>query len=127
MRQIQLTRFDWLGVAAFLVALVAISWRCYQFARPADRPNDPVRTAMADFQDVVYWPTRAALAGVNPYDSTPKEAGGLYQARFPAGNNFPLYAPAIFFLSLPVAILPLPVAEFIYWLFNLGLLLLLAG
>src|SRR5204862_193921 len=99
----------------------------YQRLRPVDRPDDPVFTAMADFQDVVYYPARAALAGINPYDARPKDRGGIYLARFPAGNNFPVYAPLLFVLSLPLALLPLTIAEAMYWLLNVGLLLLFSS
>src|SRR5690349_7268484 len=96
---LQKTKYDWLGAALFGVVLAAISWRCYQRLRPANNPTDESRSAMADFQDVVYWPTRAAMTGVNPYDSRPAAEGGAYHSQFPAGNNFPVYAPSIFFLS----------------------------
>src|SRR5438445_13084827 len=118
---------DALGIALFTVTLAGVSWHTYQRLRPADRPDDPVRTAMADFQDGVYYPARAALAGVNPYDARPKDRGGVYLARFPAGNNFPVYAPLLFVLSLPLAILPLTTAALLYWLLNVGLLLLFSS
>src|SRR5439155_10448795 len=52
---------------------------------------------------------------------------GIYLARFPAGNNFPVYAPLLFVLSLPLALLPLTIAEAMYWLLNVGLLLLFSS
>jgi Glycosyltransferase family 87 len=115
---------DFAGVTVFGIVLFFVSWRCWTFLRPENEPHHPRRSAMCDFQDVVYYPARAALAGINPYDSRPPEAGGVYFARFPAGNNFPLYAPLIFVVALPFALLPLVPAEIVYGLFNVGLLLL---
>src|SRR5438045_2274742 len=105
------------GIAAtllFAAALVSAGSRSWLLQRPPDNPHHPTRSAFCDFQDVVYYPTRAALAGVNPYDSRPDDEGGQYFARFPAGNSFPLYAPLIFVVSLPFAMLELTAAEIVY-------------
>src|SRR5436190_14324396 len=115
---------DLAGMLLFAVALTMIAGRCRGLLRTADEPRHPVRTAMCDFQDVVYYPARAALAGVNPYDARSPEAGGAYFSRFPAGNSFPVYAPLIFIPSLPFAMLPLVPAEILYWLVSVTLLLL---
>jgi hypothetical protein len=117
---------DIVGPLAFLAAVLLIGWRCWTYLRPEENPNHPCRSAMADFQDVVYYPTRAAMAGVNPYDARPATDGGVYYSRFPAGNSFPLYAPLVFVPSIPFALLPLVPAEIAYWFVNLGLLLLLS-
>jgi len=111
------------GIAFFAIALAVVTWRCWSLRRPAEDPHDPVHTAFCDFQDVVYYPTKAALAGFNPYDARPAEEGGVYFSRFPAGNSFPVYAPLIFVFSLPFALLPLTAAEVLYWIANVGLLL----
>src|SRR5258705_287933 len=117
---------DLAGILIFAIALSAVTWRCWILLRPAGDPRHPVRTALCDFQDVVYYPARAALAGVNPYDASQPEAGGVYLSRFPAGNSFPVYAPLIFVFSLPFAALPLVPTEIVYWLVNVCLLLLYA-
>src|SRR5688572_21143337 len=118
--------FDVVRVLAFCAAVAIVGGRCWRYLRPEDEPRHPVQSALADFQDVVYWPARAAMAGVNPYDARPAEAGGVYYARFPAGNSFPLYAPLIFLPSIPFAMLPLVTAEIVYWFVNLGLLVVYA-
>jgi len=117
---------DLAGVLLFATVAAAIFWRCWSLRRPADNPHHPAHTAFCDFQDVVYYPTKAALAGVNPYDPRPAEEGGAYFSRFAAGNSFPVYAPLIFVFSLPFAVMPLTAAELCYWLINVGLLLGLA-
>jgi hypothetical protein len=117
---------DLVGILFFGIVLTIIGGRCWTRLRPADEPHHPRRTALADFQDVVYYPARAALAGINPYDSRTPEDGSRYHAQFPAGNNFPVYGPLIFVFSLPLAVLPLVTAEIVYWLINVALLLLYA-
>jgi hypothetical protein len=46
---------------------------------------------------------------------------------YPAGNPFPLYGPLVLVVSLPVAMLPLPIAQAVYWLLNVVLLLAFAA
>src|SRR5439155_7377066 len=86
---------DVLGLAALLAAAALIGWHCYSRLILPDAPHDPAHTAEADFRDVIYYPTRAVLAGVNPYDSS-DDTPNSYGSRFPVGNNFPLYSPLIF-------------------------------
>jgi hypothetical protein len=112
------------AVIVFVAALVSVGSRTWQLQRPLENPHHPIRTALCDFQDVVYFPARAAQAGVNPYDPRPAHEGGEYFARFPAGNSFPLYAPLVFVAALPLAFLDLGTAELAYWIFNVGLLVL---
>lgn len=110
------------GALLFSAALVSVGSRCWLEQRTADNPHHPARSAFCDFQDVVYYPARAAFAGVNPYDPRPARQGGQYFAHYPAGNSFPLYAPVIFVASLPFSLLELTTAEAWYWVFNVGLL-----
>jgi hypothetical protein len=108
----------------FVVALASVASRCWLEQRPPENPHHPSRSAFCDFQDVVYYPTRAALAGVNPYDARPADEGGQYFARYPAGNSFPLYAPLIFVASLPFAMWELTTANAVYWIVNVALLII---
>lgn len=116
--------YDIGGLLLLATALAIVGLRCWRLARPAENPRDPVRTAFCDFQDVIYYPARAAMAGVNPYDARTADNGGIYRSRFSAGNAFPLYSPLIFLPSLPFAILPLNIAEALYWFFNAALMVL---
>lgn len=117
---------DAFGVLAFAAILTVVSWRSYQRLSLVDRPNDPVRSAMCDFRDVVYYPARAAFAGVNPYDARHRPDGSGYRDRYLAGNPFPVYTPLVFLLSAPFAALPLFEAQVLFWLVNVGLLLVFA-
>ena len=116
---------DALGIAALLVAAALVGWRCYERMMLPGAPHDAIHTAGSDFRDVIYYPTRAVIAGVNPYDSA-EDNPNSYQSQFPVGNNFPLYSPLIFVPALPIAILPLGISVATWWLVNVGLTILLA-
>jgi hypothetical protein len=121
--QLQIRPIDALWVAIFALALALVSWRTFSRLRPTDNPRDEVDRGLGDFQDVVYYPARAATSGINPYDPRPADQGGVYLSQFPAGNYFPVYAPLIFIASLPFAALPLSPAEVAYCAWNVVLML----
>src|SRR5205814_595034 len=116
---------DALGVAALLAAAALVGWHCSARMIRPEAPQDSAHTAAADFRDVMYYPARAVLAGVNPYDGSANNPHS-YANRFPAGNNFPLYSPLIFVPALPLAVLPLETSVVIWWLFTVGLTVVLA-
>jgi hypothetical protein len=74
--------------------------------------------ALNDFQSVVYYPVRALVDGVNPYDRAP------YRARYPVAETFPPFLPSTLLLHLPFGVLPLPLAELAYVAFTIGLIVL---
>jgi len=76
---------------------------------------------MQDFRDTVYYPPRAFLDGVNPYDPHP------YLERYPAWVHFGPYAPATLLLYSPLALLDVRVAEAVFFLANVGLAVVLAA
>jgi glycosyl transferase family 87 len=114
---------DAVWIAIFALALALVTWRTFSRLRPIDNPRDTVDRGLGDFQDVVYYPARAATTGINPYDPRPADQGGVYLSQFPAGNYFPVYAPLIFVASLPFAALALSPAEVAYCAWNVVLLL----
>src|SRR5262245_40394002 len=61
------TAKDAIGIAALLVAAALVGGHCARRMLLPEAPRDPKHTAGADFRDVIYYPTRAMLAGVNPY------------------------------------------------------------
>jgi hypothetical protein len=74
--------------------------------------------ALNDFHSVIYYPVRALVDGVNPYDSAP------YRARYPDADTFPPFLPGTLLLHLPFGILPLALAELAYVAFSIGLIVL---
>jgi hypothetical protein len=71
--------------------------------------------ALIDFRMAIYYPALAFLRGANPYD-----AAYMLHA-YPMPSAFPLYSPATLLVHLPLAFLPLGVAEALYYAINLAL------
>src|SRR5215204_1140416 len=75
--------------------------------------------ALIDFQSTVYYPVRAFIEGVNPYDRA------QYRARYPEAETFPPFLPSTLLIHLPFGAMPLALAEMAYVVFSVGLIVLL--
>lgn len=97
------------AMGLFAAALTALGVR--QYHNLLD-PADPLsgNWGMADFRDVVYYPTVALLDGKNPYDAR------VYMTEYPVGNVFPLYTPHLLLLFLPFGLLPFAISGVLFWL-----------
>jgi hypothetical protein len=115
-----------LGIAALVAALALVGSQCYRLMMIPENPKHPTRIAMGDFRDVIYFPSRAVLAGVNPYDDRQDDNPDGYRSRYPAGNNLPFYSPLIFVFAIPFGLLPLWPSVVSWWLLNAGLTVVLA-
>lgn len=76
--------------------------------------------AMVDFRVVVYYPVRAFLEGVNPYDRA------SYLALYPALESYPPYLPAALLLHLPFGLLSVGAGELCYAALTVALTTFLA-
>jgi Glycosyltransferase family 87 len=76
--------------------------------------------AMLDFDTGGYYPVRALLSGENPYDRE------RFLTLYPVSDGFPPYAPFTLLFHLPFGLLPHTVAEILYGLFTIGLMVVLA-
>ena len=74
--------------------------------------------ALTDFRGNVYYPVRAFVDGVNPYDRA------SYHAHYPDAEGFPPFLPSTLLLHLPFGLLPLPLAQLAYVAFSIGLIVL---
>ena len=74
--------------------------------------------AMTDFRSNIYYPVRALVDGVNPYDRA------SYRARYPDAETFPPFLPSTLLLHLPFGLLPLALAELAYVAFSIALIVL---
>lgn len=120
-------RANWLDAAAvclFVVVLAGLTWRLNQNLLVAGEPSRE-RWGLADFRDVTYYPAIAAREGVNPYDAAIGDSES-YLWRYPVGNYFPLYSPLLLLLAQPFTALPLGAAMWVYWAFNVLLLIAFA-
>jgi hypothetical protein len=113
--------------ALFSLVLVCLTWRMVRHLHVLGSEEDSVRWGMTDFRDVIYFPTRAVLEGINPYDSEPNSDTARYHGRYPVGNVFPVYSPLLMVLDAPLQLLPYHVAMAAYVLFNVALLLVVAN
>lgn len=112
---------DWLtavAVVIFVVGVVLTGWRI-QASYQTPGPFDPTRQGYCDFHNGVYFPALAFRQGVSPYSEA-------YVARYPVERSIPFYSPLILALHAPLTWLPLPVAEAVYFVISLGLLLCIA-
>ncbi|HEY2386805.1 MAG TPA: glycosyltransferase family 87 protein [Candidatus Binatia bacterium] len=105
---------------AFLAVTAAVAWRTYADCNVVGQPDLP-RFGMQDFRDAVYYPARAFLDGVSPYDPHP------YLERYPVSVALGPYAPAVLPLYSPLVLLDVRIAEAAFFLANAGLAVALAA
>ncbi len=96
------------AVLACLAAVAMVSLRVWTHLNVAGDPHAP-RYALQDFRDAVYYPARAFLDGVNPYDQ-PRIA-----ATYPVADGLGLYPPLTLLVHAPLALLPYRTAELGYY------------
>jgi len=112
----------WWPILAGLLFLAAVAITTARIVRNLDVPGRPHEEmyAFQDFRDAFYYPSRALIDGVNPYDPV------TYQARYPVARPTSPYAPHSLLLHLPFSLLPYRTAQFAYYALNLLLVLYLA-
>lgn len=103
-----------LAVLALAVSLVV------QYVNPV-LPGEPWQSQgqLVDFRDSVWTPGRYLLSGGNPYDTA------TYLAAVPWTQGLALYAPAWLLVSVPLAPLPYLVANAIYQVLGITVVLVL--
>jgi hypothetical protein len=114
-----------LGILVLSLAVAFAAWRTHSRLFIPDQPHSSTHTALSDFRDVLYYPARAALAGINPYDATADGNPNRYLNRYHVGNSFPLYSPLVLALGLPLSALPIGTGALLWWLVNVALTVVL--
>jgi hypothetical protein len=127
---------DTLGVLLFCLVLGGMLWRMsHKVLIPGEPKLSEARgtEGMGDYRDAVYYPIRATLDGVNPYDcetKLPRSDGQpryLQNPRYPVLNIFPLFSPLILLLFSPFALIEdFRLSMLCYGAFNVVLLLVYA-
>lgn len=126
---------DALGVLLFVAILGGMVWRMsHKVLIPGEPKLSEARgtEGMGDYRDAVYYPIRATLDGVNPYDcETEPRANGQPRyrnnPRYPVLNIFPLFSPLILLLFSPFALIEdFRLSMVCYGAFNVLLLLVYA-
>jgi hypothetical protein len=98
-------------LAALIACAIAVAVVSLRVWTHLNVPGDPhtAQFALQDFRDAVYYPARAFLDGVNPYDQ-PRMA-----AAYPVADGLGLYPPLTLLLHAPLALLPYRAAEAVYY------------
>lgn len=99
-----------------VLLLLATAYRI-QRTRQTPGPFNPAAQGYCDFHNGVYFPSKAFLHRVSPYSQR-------YAEDFPVARSTPFFSPVAFAAHVPWALLPLPVAEVLY--FGWMILLVLA-
>ena len=109
-------------MAAIALGLVitVLTLRAYSLAGPNNLADTVDLWAFADFRDAIYYPAVAFLNGVNPYDPE------AYRAAYPV-RTFTLYSPLTLPLYVPLTILPVEVARWVYFGITIALYGVLAA
>lgn len=103
------------AVAAFCFGVTLTAYRIVrQYQTPGSR--DPSTQGMCDFHNGIYFPTLAMLAGTSPY-------GSEYAAEYPVSRQIPFFSPGILVLHVPLALLPLHIADVIYFVITVLLVI----
>ncbi|MFN0019201.1 MAG: glycosyltransferase family 87 protein [Pirellulaceae bacterium] len=119
-------------IAWILLLLLVVSIASMRLSKIVLIPGDPQGSAalgkngLADFQDVIYYPSKAVREGVNPYDcgTEPRSDGSLrYRQRYPVLNHFPLYSPLLIILYWPFSYFDFSASALAYVVVNLVLLI----
>jgi hypothetical protein len=108
------------AILAFTCAISVISYRGSFYLADVVRP-DGKHWVMQDFRDVVYFPSRAFLDGLNPYNVQ------VYMEHYPVWHPVALYTPLSILMSSPFALLPFSHAWQLYYVFSLLLMFVLAA
>ena len=107
-------------LAAGLVCLLmlGLTLTAYRITRQYHFPG-PIaegRTGYLDFHNGIYFPTRALLRGISPY-------GSGYATEYSVDRPIPFFSPCILVLHAPLALLPLRIAEILFFVLSIGVLL----
>ncbi len=72
------------------------------------------RFGYVDFHNGIYWPAHALASRISPY-------GAEYLTAYPVERSVPFYWPTTFWIHMPLALLPLPSAELVYFLLMIAM------
>ncbi len=82
--------------------------------------KETIQFGLCDFHNAVYFPGLAYARGENPYSST-------YAAKYPVNREMSPYSPLLLPFSAVMGVLPLRLAEFVWYATNVTLILVLSA
>ena len=115
--------FNWINVFGPLLFVAAIATVVVRADYKRSLPGKVVDSRYGsnqgyrDFHNAIYFPVRALITGVNPYSAD-------YEDKYhPDGLGFPPFAPSSLLLHSPLGFLTVNVAEVVYLIVNICLLI----
>jgi hypothetical protein len=103
----------------FVFGVSATVWRTvHQYQTPG--AFDHGQQGLCDFHNGIYFPAQALIHGESPY-------GPEYAKQYPVARQIPFFLPSVLLLHAPLAMLPLRVAEIVYFSFSVFLILFIAS
>lgn len=109
---------SWVVVATFVASVLLLSQHALERRAPGERAT-PEQWTMTDFRDTLYYPAVAFTAGTDPWDVR-------FADVYPVQRPLPPYGPVVVLAHLPLALLPVRVAECLYFAATIGLAAALA-
>ena len=110
------------AICAAIVLALGVGLTAMRVVRQYQTPGpfNPNAQGMCDFHNGIYFPTRALLQGVSPYSQH-------YADTKPVARQIPFFSPVILVLHAPLAVLPLHVAECVFFVFSVAMVIVLAS
>ncbi len=114
---------QWKTALAALLFVAAAGLIGYRAMQNLNVPGQPVAAGhgLIDFRDAVYYPSKAVIDGINPYDAD------TYRPHYPVTHSFPPYSPLSLLVHLPFAWLDFDKAQAVYFVFSILLVLALSA
>lgn len=100
---------------AFVLGILIAGTRAIVQYQPPGK-FDATRQGMCDFHNGIYFPTFAILQGVSPYSQA-------YADDFPVERPIPFFSPLILLVHSPLAVMPLRLAELVYFAIQIALII----
>ena len=107
-----------LASLAALMLIVGLSASVVRIVKKYQTPGPPdgINEGYCDHHNGIYFPSLAFINGDSPY-------GSRYVEEYPVARQIPFFSPAVLALHAPLAMLPLRVAEVLYFVIMVALII----
>jgi len=105
------------GCVLFGLAVFVCAYRIWNRYHIPVKGSEFIQFAHCDFHNLLYFPGRATLEGINPYSAR-------YADAYLVNRALPPYSPALLFVAAPFGLLPIHLADILWMLINIGLTIL---